>query len=242
MMFLSTVYYAWLAYRLAKRTGRRRRVRAALGRERAAHVRRHVRDHAADPGQDQRPHQSLGGGARLGVLPELHPDDRRLHRALHPQDHAARRAAGHACGRVGRLHLHAPGDGDLHDAGHRPRLARHHPGGLVRRRALSARHPGGPRRHRGRHADRLGLDRDRLQRRRHEPLQARWARSPTSASRCRCRRSITCSPGSSSWPSSSSPQFPSASTTWSRRWTTSRARKRPATPTRRRRCSPPTAW
>ena len=49
MLFLSTVYYAWLGYRLAKKTGRDRRLRAALGHQRAAHVRRHLRGHAADP-------------------------------------------------------------------------------------------------------------------------------------------------------------------------------------------------
>ena len=49
MLFLSTVYYAWLAYRLAKKTGRSDVMRAALGHQRAAHVRRHLRGDAADP-------------------------------------------------------------------------------------------------------------------------------------------------------------------------------------------------
>ena len=53
MLFLSTVYYAWLAYKLAKKTGRDRCLRAALGHQRAAHVRRDVRGHAADPARDQ---------------------------------------------------------------------------------------------------------------------------------------------------------------------------------------------
>ena len=48
MLCLSTLYYAWLAYRLAKKTGRDRRLRAAFGHQRAAHVHRHLRDHAAD--------------------------------------------------------------------------------------------------------------------------------------------------------------------------------------------------
>ncbi len=39
----------------------------------------------------------------------------------------------------------------------RPRLLRHHPGELVRRREVSDGHPGRPGRHRRRHADRLGL-------------------------------------------------------------------------------------
>ena len=56
-------------------------LRAAVGHQRAAHVHRHLRDHAADHAQDQRPDQGLGSRSCLGVLPELHPDGRRLHRA-----------------------------------------------------------------------------------------------------------------------------------------------------------------
>ena len=48
MLCLSTLYYAWLAYRLAQEDRAHRRVRAALGHQRAAHVHRHLRDHAAD--------------------------------------------------------------------------------------------------------------------------------------------------------------------------------------------------
>ncbi len=151
MLCLSTLYYAWLAYRLAQETGPHRRLRAALGHQRAAHVRGHVRDHAADRAQDRRSDQGLGGRADLGVHPELRADDRRLRRADHPQDHAARRAARHAGRRLDRLHLDAPGAGDVHDAGDRRRLLRDHPGELVRRRALLQGHPGGPRRDRGRH-------------------------------------------------------------------------------------------
>ena len=40
MLALRTLYYAWLAYRLAKKTGPHRRLRAAVGHQRAAHVRR----------------------------------------------------------------------------------------------------------------------------------------------------------------------------------------------------------
>ena len=58
-----------------------RRLRAALGHQRPAHVHRHLRDHAADRAQDRRSRQGMAGRAGLGVLPELHPDDRRLHRA-----------------------------------------------------------------------------------------------------------------------------------------------------------------
>ena len=47
-------------------------------------------------------------------------------------------------------------------------LLRHHPGELVRRLQISQGHSRGPRRHRGRHADRVGLDAVRLQLRRNE--------------------------------------------------------------------------
>ena len=53
MMCLSTMYYAFLAYRLALKTGRSDVCALAVGRERAAHVHRHLRDHAADHAQDQ---------------------------------------------------------------------------------------------------------------------------------------------------------------------------------------------
>src|SRR5436309_13206473 len=48
MMCLSTFYYAWLAYRLAQKDRARRRLRAALRRQRAAYVHRYLRRHAAD--------------------------------------------------------------------------------------------------------------------------------------------------------------------------------------------------
>ena len=72
--------------------------------------------------------------------------------------------------------------------------------------------------------------------RRPERRRRQVAPSPISASRCRCRLSTTCSPASSSSASSWSPPFPSASTIWSRRWTMSRAPKPPATTIRPRAC------
>ncbi len=48
MLFMSTMYYAWLAYKLARADRPQRRHCAALGHQRAAHVHRGVRDHAAD--------------------------------------------------------------------------------------------------------------------------------------------------------------------------------------------------
>ena len=50
MMCLSTLYYAWLAYRLAEKTGRSDVCALPSGGERAAHVRGHLRDHAAHRG------------------------------------------------------------------------------------------------------------------------------------------------------------------------------------------------
>ena len=50
-----------------------------------------------------------------------------------PPDHAARRPARHARRRVDHLHLHAPGAGNVHDAGDRPDLLCRHHGELVRR-------------------------------------------------------------------------------------------------------------
>ena len=107
MLCLSTLYYAWLAYRLAQKTGRT--------------------DVCALPSgisvphmfivtfvimlpialQDRRSDQGLGSGPDLGVHPELRADDRRFRRAVHPQDHAARGAARHAGRRLDHVHLHA---------------------------------------------------------------------------------------------------------------------------------------
>ena len=105
---------------------------------------------------DRRPDQGLGGRAHLGVRAELRADGRRLHRPADPPHHAARRAARRAGRRLDHLHLDAPGARDVHDAGDRRGLLRHHPGELVRRRALLQRHAGGPGGHRGRHASSPG--------------------------------------------------------------------------------------
>ena len=120
---------------------------------------------------------------------------------------------------------------------HRHRLLRGHPGQLVRRRALFPRRAGRPGRDRGRHAHRLGL-------------QSRSASDygglslAALGSRLRqfrllaadARRSAMSSPASNSSASSWSPPSPSASMTSSRRWTMSRAPRRPAIPSRRRGC------
>ena len=85
-----------------------------------------------------------------------------------------------------------------HDADHRHRVLRHHPRELVRRRALLARHPGGPRRHRGRHRDRMGIDRVRRADGRHERRQRRAGVRQLRLLAAAARRSATCSPASSS--------------------------------------------
>jgi hypothetical protein len=54
-------------------------------------------------------------------------------RAVYPQDHAARGAAGHARRRLRHVHLDAPGARNVHDADHRAHLLRDHHGELVRR-------------------------------------------------------------------------------------------------------------
>ena len=90
MMYLSTMYYAWLAYRLALKTGRS--------------------DVCALPSGVSVPHMFVvtfvimlpitlktgdpikGWEAGLvWVFFQLHPDDRRLRCALHPQDHPCAR-------------------------------------------------------------------------------------------------------------------------------------------------------
>ena len=82
MLCLSTLYYAWLAYQARAGDRTNRRLRAAVGHQRAAHVHRDVRDHAADRCGDRRSHQGVGSGTDVGVHSELRPDDRRLRRAV----------------------------------------------------------------------------------------------------------------------------------------------------------------
>ena len=60
MLCLSTLYYAWLAYRLAQEDRTNRRLRAAVRHQRAAHVHRDVRDHAADRAEDRRSRSRAG--------------------------------------------------------------------------------------------------------------------------------------------------------------------------------------
>ena len=158
MLFLSTSYYAWLAYDLVRRTGPRRRLRAALRARRRPHVHRGLRGDAADQAADRRSDQSVGSRAHLGVHPEPGAHPRRLHRSLGAPRHAARGAARHARGRVDHLHLDAAGARDAAHAGDRPRLLRDPARQLVRRRALLPRAARRARRAARGHGDRLGLD------------------------------------------------------------------------------------
>ena len=134
MMCLSTMYYAWLAYRLAQKTGRT--------------------DVCALPSGVSVPHMFIVTFVIMLPITLRTNDPIKGWEAglvwvffqsfilmiggfiapLHPADHAARGAARHAGRRVGDLHLHAPGAGNVHDAADRAGLLRHHPGELVRRR------------------------------------------------------------------------------------------------------------
>ena len=142
MLFLSTSYYAWLAYDLARRTGRRDVCALPSGPGVGHMFIVVVRGHAADQAADRRPDQGVGGRTDLGGDSERRADPRRLHRPLRPPRDAARRAARHAGGRVDHVHLDAAGAGDVSDAGDRADLLRDPAGQLVRRRALLPRPAG----------------------------------------------------------------------------------------------------
>ena len=119
MLCLSTLYYAWLAYRLAKKTGRT--------------------DVCALPSGISVPHMFIVTFVIMLPITLKTGDPIKgweagltwvfiqsfvlmvggFIGADHPQNHAARGAARHAGRRVHHLHLHAAGAGDVHDAGHR---------------------------------------------------------------------------------------------------------------------------
>ena len=158
MMCLSTLYYAWLAYRLAQKTGRND-VCALPSGVSVPHmfvvtfvIMLPITLRTSDPIKGWEAglvwvfFQSfilMIGGFIAPYIRQITP-----------------RAAllGTLAGVSIDLHLDAAGAGNVHDAGDRPGLLRHHPGELVRRRALSEGHSGRSGRHRRRHADRLGLD------------------------------------------------------------------------------------
>ena len=173
MMCLSTFYYAWLAYRLAQKTGRND-VCALPSGVSVPHmfivtfvIMLPITLKTGDPDQ------GLGGGPGLGVLPELHPDDRRLHRAL--SSARSRRAR--------RCSARWPAS-PITFISMRPALEMFMTPviGLVCFAIILVSwfggvkypqgHSGRPRRHRGRHAHRLGLEPVRARARRHEPRRA----------------------------------------------------------------------
>ncbi len=158
MLFLSTDVLRLACLSAGPEDRPHRCLRPAVGHQRAAHVRRHVRGHAADPAQDQRSRAGLGGGPHLGVRAEFRADGRRLHRAVDPKDHAAGGAARLARRHFHHLHFDAARTPGVRDASHRSRLLRHHPGQLVRRRTLLPGRSRRPDRDRGGHADRLGIE------------------------------------------------------------------------------------
>ena len=177
MLFLSTVYYAYLGYSVARKTTGRSDVCALpSGISVPAHVRRHLRGDAADPRQDERPRPGLGSRSDLGFRAEFRADGRRVRGSGDPQDHAAGGPAGIPRRDLHHLHLDAPRPAHVRDTPDRDRVLRHHPGQLVRRRALRPRRSGRPRGDRGRHADRLGVEPLRARLRRPEPRGGRGRR------------------------------------------------------------------
>ena len=165
MLCLSTFYYAFLAYRLAKKTGRT--------------------DVCALPSGISVPHMFIVTFVVMMPIALATKDPIKgweagltwvfvqsfvlmaggFVGAHHPQDHAARRAAGHAGGRLHYVHLHGAGLADVHDAGDRHHLFRHHSLELVRRREIRE-NPGGLGGDCGRIADCLGIDGGRAEFRR----------------------------------------------------------------------------
>ncbi len=171
MMFLSTMYYAWLAYKLALKTGRS--------------------DVCALPSGISVPHMFVvtfvimlpislktndpikGWEAGLVwvffqsfilmiggfIAPYI--------RKITPRAALLGTLAGVSITFI----CDATGAGNVPDAADRSDLLCHHSGELVRRREISEGHSGRTDRDRGRHADRLGLDPVRLQSRRHEPRE-----------------------------------------------------------------------
>lgn len=171
MLSTSTLYYAWLVYKLAKETGRD--------------------DVTALPSGTSVPHMFVVvfvimlpialetgdpvKGWEAGLTWVFRASCSWSVASSHPSSVGSRPAppARHARGRVHRLHLPAAGAGDVHDPGHRGGVFRHHPRELVRRRALFQGDPGRSHRHRDGHVDRLGLHRPRSRLWRDEPRKAR---------------------------------------------------------------------
>jgi AGZA family xanthine/uracil permease-like MFS transporter len=157
MMCLSTFYYAYLAYRLAQKTGRT--------------------DVCALPSGISVPHMFIVTFVIMLPITIKTGDPMKGWSAglvwvffqsfvlmiggfIAPSSARSRRARllGTLAGVSVTFISMRPGAGDVHDAADRAGVLRHHPGELVRRREISEGHPGRPRRHRGRHDHRLGLE------------------------------------------------------------------------------------
>src|SRR3974390_330786 len=156
MMCLSTFYYAFLAYRLAQKTGRSELCALPSGVS-VPHmfivtfvIMLPIAIKTGDPLKGW----SAGlvwvffqsfilmiGGFLAPLVRKITP-----------------RAARYARRRLRHLHLDAAGAGNLCDAADRLGLLRHHPGELVRRREISEGNPGRPDSDCGRHDHRLGLE------------------------------------------------------------------------------------
>ena len=213
---LGNLFYAYLAWQLAQEGGPHRRHRDAVRPERAAHVHRRVRDHAAGLPEDEGPHPRLAGRARLVLHHRRHRAARRLRRAVDPRDDAARGDARHARRHLDRVHLDAPGVPDVGSAVDRLRLLRHRADRAgPRTSGCRAAFPAGSPRCIVGIVDRLGVAARRLERL-HEA--ARAGKSFETSSACTCRvldRRVR-----PAWPTSrrcSPPRSRSASTTSPRR-------------------------
>ena len=223
MMCLSTLYYAWLAYRLAQKTGRD--------------------DVCALPSGISVPHMFIvtfvimlpialktgdpikGWEAGLVwvffqsfmlmiggfVAPYI--------RRITPRAALLGTLAGVSITFISMR----PGAGDVHDAGDRHHLLCDHSGRAGSAACATRGIPAGLVAIAAGTLIAWGSTLFGLELRRHEHRAGLATRSRTSASRCRSRRSAMSSPASSSSASSWSPPSRSASTIWSRRWTTSRA-------------------
>ena len=126
--------------------GPRRRHRDALRAERAAHVHRRLRDHAADlPGRPRTRCAAWAAGLAWCFIIGAHRADRRVRRPVHPQVHPAGGDARHAGRHLDRVHLDAAGRADVGGAVDRAAGAGDHPDRLLHRPEAAGQHPGRPR-------------------------------------------------------------------------------------------------
>ena len=142
MLFLSTMYYAWLAYRLARRPAAPTSARCP----RASACRTCSSSSSSSCCRSSvatnDPVQAWEAGLTWVFVQSFVLMAGGFVGPRHPQDHAARGAARLARRHLDHLHLDAPGGADVRDAGDRRGLLRRHPGQLVRRRAVFRRRAG----------------------------------------------------------------------------------------------------